>query len=103
MNYQDFMEYMQENLTSYTFFMEKAKNFQLEKNKVRAAKAKWNEAKVERATSQMWTQGMDTLYGQLKTQIGIPALNGTQKWIAFIEENEVIENVNEGLSEVEFE
>lgn len=103
MNYQDFIEYMQENLSSYSFFMEKASEFQMKKNKDRAAKARWNDAKVELATTQMWTHAMDTLYGQLKGQIGMPALNPKQKWIAFIEENEIIETVNESLSEVEFE
>lgn len=75
MNFKDFLNYMEETLSSYSVFMKKAKEYQLEKNKKRSGKAKWNDAKVEKATSEMWISAMQTLHAQMKEQAGMPTIN----------------------------
>lgn len=103
MNFNDFLEYMEGNLSSYPIFMKKAKEYQLLKNKGRSGKAKWSDVRVEKETYNMWLSAMQTLHAQIQIKAGMPTINPEQKWLKFIEENEVIEAVNDGLSEIEFE
>ena len=103
MNFNYFLEYMEGNLSSYPIFMKKAKEYQLLKNKGRSGKAKWNDARVEKETSQMWFNAMHALHEKIKSEVGMPVINPKQKWLEFMEKHNLTESVNDGLSEIEFE
>ncbi|UXV31922.1 hypothetical protein [Mammaliicoccus sciuri] len=49
MDYKTFKEHMDDNLESLDSFYNKVTEFQLDKNKSRAKKSRWNDAKVQRA------------------------------------------------------
>lgn len=104
MLYNEFIEYMKENASSsLNLFLEKATDFQLQKNKNRTGKAKWNEAKVQRAINSMYEQLLDNAYQKIKSEKGLPKLNGTQIWIDFMEENEFLDMFADAVSDLEFE
>jgi len=97
MTLNEFINYMTENLESYSTFQRKAFEFQFWKNNLR--KKKWNETRIERAANDMWKQTMQNLYLQLKTQIK----STNSDWNDYIKRNEIISLVNEGIFEIEFE
>jgi len=100
MTFNEFLEYMTENLSAYSSFYKKALAFQNKKNLARKKKA-WNEAKVERATLAMWKQSMQGLYDTIKPQIGNRA--SREEWIEFMIQYELLENISNSMSEMEFE
>ena len=99
MKYKEFLEYLQNNLAGYKVFMEKATVYQNEKNKNRTAKKRWDGEKVKRAAYEMWKKSMQPLYDTIK--------NGAKSdssfaWMEFIKKNNVLESVNDGISELDF-
>lgn len=100
MKYKEFLEYLETNLEGYTIFMTKARKYQLEKNAKRPAKSRWKDEKMEKATYDMWKKSMEPLYNKLKAEINS---NFQESWISFIEKNEILETVNEGISELNFD
>ncbi|HAP3558623.1 TPA: hypothetical protein IUD88_001218 [Enterococcus faecalis] len=104
MLYHEFREYLEENARhSLELFIEKATEYQLEKNKNRSGKSKWNEAKVQRAIDAMLDRLIDGAYEQIKAQKGVPKYNGRQIWIDFMNEHDFLEMFSDGVSEMEFE
>ncbi|WP_367567285.1 hypothetical protein [Lacrimispora sp.] len=99
MKYKEFLEYMEKHLESYNAFMRKASLYQKEKNLKRPPKSRWNDEKVEKATSAMWKAAMEPLYNKLKGEI---KSDFRESWISFIDKNELLENINEGISELDF-
>lgn len=99
MKYKEFLEYLEINLEGFAIFTTKARKYQLEKNAKRAPKSRWNEEKVEKATYDMWKKSMEPLYNKLKTEIKSDL---REHWISFIEKNDILETVNEGISELDF-
>lgn len=103
MNFNDFLDYMEENLSAYPIFIKKAKEYQLLKNKGRSGKAKWSDIRVENETHGMWLNAMQALHEKIKSEVGMPILNPKQKWLEFMEKHNLIESLNDGLAEVEFD
>ncbi|MFR3727718.1 hypothetical protein [Lacrimispora sp.] len=99
MKYKEFLEYMEKYLESYNTFMRKANQFQIEKNLKRPAKSRWSDEKVEKATYDMWKAAMEPLYNKLKNEI---KSDFRESWISFIDKNELLENINEGISQLDF-
>ena len=99
MTYKEFLMYLEENFDGYKIFMQKAIDFQQEKNKNRPAKKRWDQAKVEKASYEMWKQGMQTLYNNLKTQIKSAI---SYKWTEYIVQHEVLENLQDTISDLNF-
>lgn len=103
MLYHEFKEWLEENASGYSTFMEKATEFQLAKNKARAKDKRFNDRKVDKAILAMWENVVAAAYEQIKAQKGVPKYNGKQVWLDFMEEKNFLEGFNEGASEVEFE
>lgn len=103
MLYHEFKEWLEENVTGTQVFAKKALEYELEKNKKRSGKAKWNDAKVKRAADERYKKAITGAYDQIKAKKGVPKYNGRQIWLDFIEEVNFIETFNEGVDEVEFE
>lgn len=103
MLYYEFKEWLEENSSGTQLFAEKALDYQLEKNRKRTGKNKWNDAKVQRAADGMYNQAITGAYDQIKAQKGVPKINGRQIWIDFMQKINFVEIFNEGVSEVEFE
>lgn len=99
MNYKDFLEYLETNLDGYEMFMQKAHQFQTEKNMKRPAKSRWEAPKMEKATYEMWKKSMEALYTKLKNEI---KSDDFDLWIAFVDKNGLLEIVNDGIRELDF-
>lgn len=99
MKYKEFLQYLESNLTGYQAFMQKATQFQLEKNAKRPAKGRWKNEKIERAACEMWKKAMEVLYNNLKHEI---KSDFPSAWISYIEKHEILESVNESISELDF-
>lgn len=103
MNKQELQEYLEQHSNGYHTFISKANDDQLERNKRRAPAKRWNETRVERAVDKMWLEVVANVYDKMSKQIGSTSFNGYQKWIAFIEENEIIESFDDSMNELDFE
>lgn len=99
MKYKEFLEYLEKNLTGYQTFMFKAMQFQRVKNAKRQAKARWDDKKMEKAAGEMWKKAMENLYNSLKCEI---KSDFPSSWISYIEKHEILESVNESISELDF-
>jgi hypothetical protein len=101
--YYEFKEWLEENATGTQVLAKKALENELEKNKKRSGKAKWNDAKVQKAADDAYKRAITNAYDKIKAQKGVPKYNREQVWIDFMEENNFIELFNEGVDEAEFE
>lgn len=99
MKYKEFLDYMETNLEGYQTFMRKAQQFQIAKNTKRPAKSRWDDEKIERATYEMWKTSMEALYNNLKMEIKSDL---KYSWTSYIEKHEILETVNESISEMDF-
>lgn len=92
-----------ETTTGYETFLIKATRYHEEKNAARKKREKWDEAKIERTTLNMWNSMIEKLYSQLDEAISCTRFNREEKWRKFFEENAVVEGFNENMSELEFD
>ncbi|MEY8356947.1 hypothetical protein AALB39_26885 [Lachnospiraceae bacterium 54-53] len=99
MKYKEFLEYLEKHLEGYKTFMNKAAQYQREKNLKRPSKSRWNDEKVQKATYDMWKTAMESLYNKLKNEI---KSDFRESWTSFIDKNGILDSVNEGISELDF-
>ena len=97
MKYKEFLEYMENNLDGYQVFIRKARRYQTIENAKR--KKKWSDDNVEKATYEMWKKSMENLYNNLKQKI---KSDSRFAWPDFINKNEILELVNEGIGDIDF-
>ncbi|WP_227003456.1 hypothetical protein [Enterococcus faecium] len=81
----------------------KATNYQIEKNKNRPQKKRWDDKKIDKAVLEMWKQVVTNLYQTIRKEKGVPLINGKEIWLEFIEEQGLIEFFNDSMAELEFE
>lgn len=104
MNYQEFKSWLEENSRGYEMFINKATDWQNEKNMKRTGKTKkWNEAKIARVVNGMWGDVVKNAYEKIKSEKGVAKYNGYQIWLSFLDEIEFLENFDDGIAELEFE
>ncbi len=103
MTINEFLEFLEINLSSYDLFIEKSTEHQIEKNKKRPPKKKWDEKKMNRAVNTMWKSSMQVAYDKVKSEIGISKFDSYEKWMDFMEKNELLDAINDSISELEFE
>lgn len=97
MKYKEFLEYMENNLDGYQVFIRKARRYQTIENAKR--KKKWSDDNVKKATYEMWKKSMENLYNNLKQKI---KSDSRFAWTDFINKNEILELVNEGIGDIDF-
>ena len=104
MLYDEFVEYLQTNAKrTLDLFLEKATEYQNEKNNGRSGKAKWPEAKVARAVEDMYNQLLTNTYEKIKMVKPVAKYNGYQIWVEFLEQSEFFELFSDSIAEMEFE
>lgn len=99
MKYKEFLEYLEASLEGYQTFMRKARQYQNSKNAKRPVKSRWSDEKIEKATYEMWKKAMENLYNNLKKEIKSEL---QYSWTSYIEKHEILETVNESISELDF-
>ena len=106
MKYNDFKNLLEERLSGYEVFMQKAKEFQITKNKSRSGKARWNDKKVNKAINGMWEQAAQNIYQTVKRMDKAPnskALDPYNDWLRFMEKENLFDTLSESLAEIEME
>lgn len=100
MKYKEFLQYLEDNLSGYESFIQKAISYQEEKNQKRPAKNRWNEEKIQNSAYDMWKASMQTLYDKLRNEI---KSESEFTWKNYMDKNNILESVNDGISELSFD
>ncbi|MGF1918105.1 hypothetical protein [Enterococcus faecalis] len=104
MLYNEFVEHLQTNAQlSLDIFLEKATEYQNEKNKNRKVKEKWPEEKIQIAVNKMYNQLLTNTYETIKIAKPIPKYNRYQIWEEFLLETEFLEMFADSIAQMEFE
>ena len=93
MNKNELLEYIDNNSTAITIFKDKVRTEQEAKNKKRQPAKRWNEAKIERTVDKYTNDFIGTVYDNRNTP--------RDKWIEFIETNEILDDLEESVSMME--
>lgn len=99
MKYKEFLQYLEANLDTYQVFIDKAMQFQRDKNSKRPPAKRWDEDKMLRAAYDMWKKSMENLFNTIKREINSDA---DFIWREYIEKNNIIESVNDGIRDMDF-
>lgn len=102
MNEEQLQQYIADNSQVEAIFMGKAMDYLHGKNKKRQPAKKWNEARIQQQSEKMYAQVVEDLYVQLHTQVQANRFTPADKWIKFINENEVLDGLEESIIELEF-
>ena len=92
----EFNNYLQENLSNYPIFYDKALEYQQAKNNKR--KKQWSESKVQREAINMWNMTSDNIYNQLL----VAAKQDNKPLLAYIQAYDILDNINDSLAELDF-
>ena len=103
MNKNELLEYIDNNSTAITIFKDKVRTEQEAKNKKRQPAKRWNEAKIERTVDKFTDDFISNVYDKLYKGMKANRNTSNQKWIAFIETNEILDDLEESVSMMEIE
>ena len=100
MTLQEFIEYLESVMSSKETFYNLSMEDQLARNKRRAPAKRWNDVKMERVVDKQWKELMTNVYNTVKSQ-NKNAFR--QSWIDFIHQNDFLENLDNSITEIEFD
>ena len=103
MNKNELLEYIDSNSTAIAIFKDKVRTEQEAKNKKRQPAKRWNEAKIERTVDKFTDDFISNVYDKLYKGMKANRNTSNQKWIAFIETNEILDDLEESVSMMEIE
>lgn len=101
MNKNELLEYIDNNSTAITIFKDKVRAEQEAKNKKRQSAKRWNEAKIERTVDKFTDDFIGNIYDKLYKGMKANRNTSSQKWIDFIETNEILDDLEESVSMME--
>lgn len=101
MNKNELLEYIDSNSAAITIFKDKVRTEQETKNKKRQPAKRWNEAKIERTVDKFTDDFISNVYGKLYKGMKATRNTSSQKWIDFIETNEILDDLEESVSMME--
>lgn len=101
MNKNELLEYIDNNSTAITIFKDKVRTEQEAKNNKRQSAKRWNEAKIERVVNKYTDDFIGNVYDKLYKEIEANRNTSSQKWIDFIETNEILDDLEESVSMME--
>ena len=103
MNKEELLEYIDNNATAVSNFKDKVRASQQAKNKKRQPAKRWNDARIERQVDKFTDQFIGNIYDKLARAIKANNYTPKEKWIKFIEENELLDDLEESVSMIDFE
>lgn len=103
MNKNELLEYIDNNSTAITIFKDKVRTEQEAKNKKRQPAKRWNEAKIERTVDKFTDDFISNVYDKLYKGMKATRNTSSQEWITFIETNEILDDLEESVSMIDFE
>ena len=101
MNKNELLEYIDTNATTITIFKDKVRAEQEAKNKKRQPAKRWNEAKIERTVDKFTDDFISNVYDKLYKGVKAKRNTSRNKWIEFIETNEILDSLEESVSMME--
>lgn len=101
MNKNELLEYIDNNSTTITIFKDKVRAEQEAKNKKRQPAKRWNEAKIERTVDKYTDDFIGNVYDKLYKGVKANRNTPRDKWIEFIETNEILDSLEESVSMME--
>ncbi|KRM97606.1 hypothetical protein FC19_GL001653 [Liquorilactobacillus aquaticus DSM 21051] len=102
MNNQELQEYIANNSRAVEMFWDKALVYQQVKNKKRQPARRWNETMLERAADKMLNTFITGIHDKIKMYVKEDQLEPQKSWAKFIEDNEVLDELEEAVVEMEF-
>lgn len=103
MNKEELLEYIDNNSNAVTNFKDKVRADQQAKNKKRQPAKRWNDARIERQVDKFTDQFIGNIYDKLARAIKANNHTPKERWIKFIEENELLDDLEESVSMIDFE
>ena len=101
MNKNELLEYIDSNSTTIAIFKDKVRTEQKAKNKKRQPAKRWNEAKIERTVDKFTDDFISNVYDKLYKGVKANRNTPRNKWIEFIETNEILDSLEESVSMME--
>ena len=101
MNKNELLEYIDNNSTAITIFKDKVRAEQEAKNKKRQPAKRWNDAKIERTVDKFTDDFISNVYDKLYKWVKANRNTPRNKWIEFIETNEILDSLEESVSMME--
>lgn len=103
MNKNELLEYIETNSAVITIFKDKVRTAQKVKNKKRQPAKRWNEAKIERTVDKITDEFINNVYDKLAKGVKANRRTTKQQWITFIEEHEILDELEESVIMISFE
>lgn len=103
MNKEELLEYIDNNSNAITNFKDKVRTNQQAKNKKRQPAKRWNEAQIERQVDKFTDAFVSNIYNKLFRAIKANNHTPKERWIKFIEDNEILDDLEESVSMIDFE
>ena len=101
MNKVQLQKFISDNSQVEAIFMQKSFEYLNSKNKKRQPAKRWNEEQITRQAEKMYAQVVEDLYNKLHTQVKANRFTPAEKWIQFINQNEVLDGLEESMIELE--
>ena len=101
MNKNELLEYIDSNSTTIAIFKNKVRTEQEAKNKKRQPAKRWNDAKIERVVNKYTDDFISNVYDKLYKGVKANRNTPRNKWIEFIETNEILDSLEESVSMME--
>ena len=102
MNKNELLEYIDTNSTAIAIFKDKVRADQEAKNKKRQPAKRWNEAKIERTVNKFTDDFIGNVYDKIYKGMKANRNTSSQKWIDFLETNEILDDLEESVSMIDF-
>ena len=103
MNKEELLEYIDNNSTAIVNFKDKVRADQQAKNKKRQPAKRWNDARIERQVENFTNDFIANIHDKLSKALKASNHTPKEKWIKFIEENELLDDLEESVSMIDFE
>ena len=103
MNKEELLEYIDNNSTAIVNFKDKVRSDQQKKKKKRQPAKRWNNARIERQVDKFTDEFISNIYDKLSRAIKANNHTPKDRWIKFIEENELLDDLEESVSMIDFE
>ena len=103
MNKEELLEYINNNSTAIANFKDKVRADQQAKNKKRQPAKRWNDARIERQVDKFTDEFIGNIHDKLSRAIKANNHTPKERWIKFIEENELLDDLEESVSMIDFE
>lgn len=104
MNKKDLQAYLNTHAPNICkMFLDKALDFQQEKNKARSVSKRWSEKKVQKSAERMLEQFIEAIHAKVASALSSNSRKSEVAWRNKIEEIELIDNLSDMIGELEFE